>query len=445
MTTKYFFLPIALLIASCQTYEPLPLESGLIFQQIEKQRQNNLKEMENFSFTQAAELMSRNNLQLKAIKEQYNGFKNVAAIKTPLPNPTIEAGAAIGRRISSNTAATTQPFISLGFTIPLGPRLKRNDELNKALEHQAWNNVVMDHRELNLELRRAYIGFSLTKKLQLAQNEVANTLQLTKKTSTKLMNLGSITSLALNGISMQIITLQIEQIQQQIGTSNYVNKLSKLLLADNKSTANLTPAELPPLTLEVDLEELKKLLLKNNLKLAESEMKFRVADARLRLALAKQYPDLNVGIAHENEPGEKKQTLSLPFSIELPVFDRNSQEISKELSQRQSALTTYKKELAALLSEIENEYSKFKLIQKQVLLLENELTPLINKNLNGAQRALKFGSINILRYLDLVTESQTLKLREIQFNKTLWHSLLSLENLCGSPLINLDKPLLENK
>ena len=102
-------------------------------------------------------------------------------------------------------------------------------------------------------------------------------------------------------------------------------------------------------------------------------------------------------------------------------------------------MSLYKNELAALLTKIESAYSTFELIRQQTLLIDDELLPLAEQNLRSAKKALNFGSIKILRYLDMVAEYQNIKIRQIEMKQELWSSLITLETLCGQPLMKLSR------
>ena len=80
-------------------------------------------------------------------------------------------------------------------------------------------------------------------------------------------------------------------------------------------------------------------LINNNSQLAQAEMKFHIADQILKLELAEQYPDLKFGLSVEDEVGEKKRTVSIPFAIEIPLsrlagssLRRNLRKFSEEVS-----------------------------------------------------------------------------------------------------------------
>ena len=432
-----FFFP------GCQTYTSLELAPERILDELEMQRSRKVISGKIFDFSQAARIMSQNNLTLKALEESYKRRKMIAELKTAWPNPSLEIGAAFGSNLDAPTLeSSTQPFISLGFSFPLGPRLRKNDDLDKLLAIQAYNQLIIKHRTLYFQLREAFINYSLSRQLLEAQERINKTLILTRKTTEKLVELGSSTKLGLTILDIQHINLDIQTLQQKIDIETDLRKLSSLLMTQVSDFTALPIQTLPDINrknplLEKPLVQLKRQLLHNNLRLAEIEMTFHITDAELLLELSKQYPDLTIGLGIDNEVGEKKRNYILPFSLNLPLFDRNQKGIAQALRKRRLKLAQYKTELSELITRLEEEYRKFILNRKKLALFVNQLMPLAEKNLQDAQKALSLGSINILRYFDFVVTYQQSIRKKLLLEQESWAQLIKLEMLTGHPFLNL--------
>ncbi|MCM8526775.1 MAG: TolC family protein, partial [Lentisphaeraceae bacterium] len=144
-----------LVFVSCQSYKPMAIVPKDIFEELSENRKLPKNESE-FTLMAAEKVMSQRNRSLRKLRLEYEKLQKIADIKTPFPNPSIEFGPSFGSHLEGAEASSTQPFVGLGFTIPLGPRLARNDDLNKAKELQAYNKIVIEHRKLYLELRKAF-------------------------------------------------------------------------------------------------------------------------------------------------------------------------------------------------------------------------------------------------------------------------------------------------
>ena len=436
MKKTFSLVTSILLMASCQTYKKMALAPEPILAQLEDQRQVDLPET--FSFMQAAKLMDENNLELKELRQRYLAQRKVADIKTPWPNPTITAGPAFGSDSGLSDVGSANPFIGIGFSIPLGPRLRRNDDVNTLKALAAFNEIVLSHRQLYFDLNQAWIEFSLNQRLKKAQDKISRTLELTEKTAEQLMELGTATRLGVNGIKIRQAELSLKKLEQQIRSREALADLSDLLVISQDDLSTVQSDELSLFSQKLELSELKKLLLDNNPDLARAEIRFHQEDAQLRLELARQYPDLNVGFNFEEEVGEDSNTFSIPFSIELPLFDRNKQAISSSFTARETALTRYRKVLNNKLSDLSKLFRQQELAAQKVENLEKILLPLSRMQLADAKKSLEIGSINILRYLDLISESQQIELQRMELHKEAWQYLIELEKLIGLPLQQTD-------
>ena len=425
-----------LLMASCQSYKEMELAPDPILQELEAQRAQILSP--EFSFTQAAQVMEKNNLQLKQLKSNYKNLQKVADLKTPWPNPEITAGPAFSSDSGISNTGSAYPFIGIGFSIPLGPRLRRNDDLNRLRALESFNEQVLAHRQLYFKLKQAWVDFALNQSLKKSQEEISRTLELTAKTAKQLLEVGTATRLGVNGIKIRQAELRLKKIDQLIRSREALAQLSELLVVDAEQFSKLQVAELVPADHAFSLKELKQKLIKNNPNLARTEMSFHKADAQLRLELARQYPDLKVGFDFEEEVNDDTNTLSFPFSIELPLFDRNQQAIQASLGQRESALSSYRQELNQKLSQLSMLNRQHELAKQKLEHVQQVLLPLSRMQLKDARQSLEIGSINILRYLDLLTDSLQVELQARELHRESWHYFTQLQKLIGLPLQSSD-------
>ncbi|MCM8542095.1 MAG: TolC family protein [Lentisphaeraceae bacterium] len=425
---------VLILFASCQSYKPMVLEPNNIIKELEKSRKLSSSNQA-FNFSDAERLMSERNRHLKKLKLEYEKLQKIANIKTPFPNPSLELGPAFGSNLGQTAASSTQPFIGLGFTIPLGPRLARSDDLNKAKELQAYNKIVIEHRKLYFDLRKAYIDYQLSQQTLEVISKLEKTLELSQKTTEKLIQLGSATKLGLSQVKLQIKELNIQKLDYKSKLEDSLAVLSSLLDIPNSEIAKLKAERFNHKDITLSLEKINALALDNNLALAAEEMEFHVADYELKVELAKQYPDLTIGVSSEDEVGEKKRTISIPFSIDLPVFDRNQHSISAAYSNRQIKIETYKSILAEILTTLEKNYKQYNHSKSKVRMISEEILPLAQETVSDAEKSLKFGSIDVLRYLDLVVQNQQYQLDAISQHRDFWERTLSLEKVTGIPLV----------
>ncbi|MCM8531874.1 MAG: TolC family protein [Lentisphaeraceae bacterium] len=424
-------------LVSCQTYQPLELDSKKILEEINNFR--NIETMQTTSFNDLAMLMSERNNTLKLLKGEYKKHRKVAELSTPWHNPEIEFGPAFGSRLEDTAASSTQPFIGIGFTIPLGSKLLRNDELNKAKEILAYNNLILEHRQLYFDLKKVYIELMLNQQKQDALYQLKSTLNLSRKITEKLIEIGTSTKLGLTQVDLQLAKLSLQELELKNERTVQLQGLASLLEVNLNSLQQLklNTKSFPNSALPKS-NYLKNLMINNNPFLSKQELAFHLADKELKLELAKQYPDLKVGLSQEQEVGEKKRTISIPFSIELPVFDRNQQAITSSLTQREIELDKYKQTLSHHLSLLEAQIESLKISKQKDLIVTDKILPLTEMNSKDAEKALKLGSISTLRYLDILAQHLEFKLNISDLNQEKWQALLNIEITTGSKLFHLD-------
>ena len=432
-------MPVALavLLSSCQTYQPLDFEPEKLFEEVNRGRARPLSEAKTLQFSDAAATMDENNLSLAVVKKEYEGAMKVADIKTPWPNPSIGFGPAFGTNLEDSASSAVQPFVALGVSIPLGPRLIRNNELNEITAIQAFNKVVLRHRDLYFRLRSAFTRYAASTQILNAHDAVAESFAKTRSSTKRLVELGSISSLGLTEADLQAAEIRVVRLKLQAENESSATMLGRLMAIDTEEVRSLVPAALPNWPIIPELEQLKRLLLVNNGALSDIEMEFKVSDAELRLELARQYPDLSIGVDVEDEVGESKRSFGVPLGIDLPVFDRNRQGIAAARNRRELQLLSYRSELSGLLSDLEEEYTRLQFVERKLALFEQEILPAAKKNTTAGQRAMKLGSIDVLRYLELVSQLRNLEIEYAELNGERWDALISLEELVGLPLVNL--------
>jgi len=432
------FVSSAIMLAtSCQTYQPLVLQPETLYDEVSTSRSRSVTDRERLSFAEAATVMERNNTTLASLKMAYEGQQRVAQIKTPLPNPSLAFGPSIGTNLEGGVSSAVQPFVGLGFSIPLGPRLIRTDELNEILAIQAYNQTVVKHRSLYFELRQAFAQYSASTRVLDAHQVVAESFAETRRSTTRLVELGSISALGVMEADLQAAEMRVERLGLQAESESAAATLGRLMAVDSAQIRTLKPEALPKHPPIPELAVLKQLLLANNAALSEIEIELKVYDAELRLELARQYPDLSIGLDVDDEVGESKRTFSVGLGLDIPVFDRNRQAIAKAENERALRLVLYKGELSEMLSSVEEEYAKLQLIAQKLEVYRTEILPAARKNVEAGERAMKFGAIDVLRYLDFVSQLRQVEIKQVELEGERWSGIVSLEQLVGLPLVNL--------
>jgi outer membrane protein TolC len=91
----------------------------------------------------------------------------------------------------------------------------------------------------------------------------------------------------------------------------------------------------PPAVESIDVSEVQRAAVLNRLDLRRSLAEYAAIDSTLRLEIARQYPDLQLGPGYALDEGANKFTLGL--SLSLPIFNRNQGPIAEAEARRKQA------------------------------------------------------------------------------------------------------------
>lgn len=431
MRITILLLTCSIIFVSCQSYEEIPLDKGQIL--IDVEEQNKYEAIEHgLSFQDAQRIMSENNPILKELRLEYEKFKELSSIQTPFPNPNLKIGQSLGKSIDEKSANSIQPFIGFGFTIPLGPRLARNDDLKEALMLRSYNNLVLKHRKLYFDLRESFTEFYFESLMLKNQQKILDHLKLNLEVINKLLKSGLATAIDQNSANIQFRKMQIKLYETESNINQIKSELGQLLGKDLQFDQNFKLIAKSQSLKDFDhLDVLKRKLLESNFELSQLEMDYKVSEVQLKLELAKQYPDLVIGTSAEQEPGESKKVFSLGLSLNLPIFDRNQHKILEKDKERKLILAKYNSALSNSLSRIKLMLTNSKVQKQKLHLLESQIIPLSKATVNKAKRAVEAGNISILRYIDLSKDLFEQELEKIKASKQLNKIRQEIERLIG--------------
>lgn len=120
----------------------------------------------------------------------------------------------------------------------------------------------------------------------------------------------------------------------------------------------LTP-ETPLLTLEqLPPRDVQRAALLNRLELRSALARYGAAEAKLRLEIAKQYPDIVLSPGYMFDQGDN--IWSLGFSLLMPLLNRNTGPIAEAAAQRELEVRQFEAQQAAILAEQEQALSRYR-------------------------------------------------------------------------------------
>jgi outer membrane protein, heavy metal efflux system len=421
----------------CISYKTKPLVPKAIFRDVETYRQSSrIFEIEELTFEKASVLMTENNPELEEIKTEYQKYQSIADIKTPLSNPSIEIGPDLGSNLGVGATNKNQPFIGFGFTIPLGGKRNKIDDINSANARKAFVEIQVKHRLLYLNLRESYTKLNLAYQKENIQKELVVSSEKMLKTAGSMRKIGVVSALDLGMIKLDGQKAKFELLEFGNELNEIYSKLSILLGVDTSKFRNIKSTSLPKIpNKEPAYDKLRSLLVSNHLGLAILRYEYEVAEKNLKYEISKQYPDIQFGTERVSEVGGKSTTLGLRLGIEIPLFDRNQQGIVFAKKEREHIRKKYISMVHDGLSELKKSYENIKVNLKKHQMLNGVIFKNANENLKIAKLSLQNGGIDTLKYLDVLRTYQQIRKDISILESEIRMSWIDLEKVVGYPVL----------
>lgn len=446
-------LPILILpllgLTGCQKYRADPLEPAEIFRTLETQRQPpaaagtaddpndaNQPAKKTFTLQCAADTLRASGPEVQETLAEYRTALALAKINTPLPNPGLEIGPQFGFGPDLGPVNEVTPFGSIGFTIPLGKRLRRQTELNRALAEVARVHALARFRELYLELRSSYAELAIGRQRLATRREIAASAEKTLSAGRQLVQAGQANAMDVSLFELEyqrslaeVLTVEREVVEAE-------GALSRMLGVHFDHFRELPERALPVLPEAVPShEQLRERLIQNHTELARLRAQYEAAERALRLEISKQFPDLQIGPNWDSEVGERKTVIGLTLGIELPLFDRNQQGIAEAKKKREEIRTKYEAEARRALAGLEKAYRDLDVARRNAALLRGKILPLARNNVELARRTMQAGSVDALRLLDAERSEREILIEALTADLGECSAWVGLEQAVGCPLI----------
>jgi len=423
-----------LVACGCASYDPRPLEPEQVLAEIAAEREE-AAQRPALSLGDAAAWMRQYNPQLMDAQAKHATAQGVADVPTPLPNPSIGLTPAF----TDIAALGSDQFggeVALGWTIVLGNKRKLTDNLNAVVAEEALVEVASVQREEYLALRREFLALAMTDRLHLAYTSIRATVGTSQRTMSRLVEAGVGTSLDVREFEWQFLESEADVAE---AAEFEAEARSDLAARTGVSAIGFTIPELPPLPEELPtISSLRDRLIRDHPALARLRAEYTVAEKRLRLEVARQYPDLEIAGLYERDQGDNKYGIGI--GIEIPIFDRNQPGIARAERFRDEVRTRYRSEVRRALANIDAACARVRARLAHRSILEMQVLPVALSTQRLAVRGLEAGVSDALRVLTILRRSKELRVSLLQSEWNVYQGWFDLESACGSPLLLFPEP-----
>jgi outer membrane protein, heavy metal efflux system len=305
-----------------------------------------------------------------------------------------------------------EPWIlatSLGFTIPLSGRLEAEKAKANAEFQAEIARAAQREWEIVNELRRAWTEWSATMLQAEVAAELENRLALIVSTTDRLEQVGELPLI-------ESRLFQIEASNRASEARELSGQASQLEL-QIKAILGLRPES--PVTLAISLdadanesESVEAELEQRSASLKVVRAEYEVAEQNLRTEIRKQYPDLTIGPAYENE--EDQSRIGIGGSFPIPLLNRNRQGIAEAEAERELARASYETQYEQAIHELAQARGELAYRRQLREDFEVRVIPLVEAQVENARRMLELGEVDTLVQLESLIRLSEAKLRIVE-------------------------------
>lgn len=369
--------------------------------------------------------ITRNNLEIQEGK-----------LQTAKQRPNPRAGVTVGYQFTPGEIPVS-PWLftpSLDFIIETaGKRKLRINQANYQIEN-ARLNISLAAWQVRSRLRLQLVNYLMEKEqFQLLKGEVALRSEYVDSLQT-LYNFGEILV-----TEIELARINLNNARQRMIVSEGLVEETKVLLASSigvpvtalsGKTFDYPNLSNPPVLPEID--SIKKQAVFNNLNIQRGSMNYNIAEATLKLEIAKQYPDISIGSGVRLFQGAQRWQLNP--GVELPLFNHNEGPIAEAFANRDLVASTLLQLQANTLTEVG---------RVQAVYLSNinefEIAKMTLQNIELRKKAIanafNTGDLTIIDVLSVRLEAQLGSQNLLQAKRKLLLSIGSMEDVIQKPLI----------
>jgi outer membrane protein, heavy metal efflux system len=316
---------------------------------------------------------------------------------------------------------------SLGFTIPLSGRLEVEKSRADA-EHQVALALAAQLEWQTLgELRSIWLQWSSVKLQAEVLNELVDRLGRIAEMTDRLEQAGEIPRIESRLFRIELVTRTNDFQALEAGAEDLALQIKALLGMRPESEFAMEP--MVSMTAPADATE--EFMMQSNPALAVARAEYEVAERTLDREIRKQYPDLEIGPAYENE--EDQSRIGFIGSLPIPLLNRNRQGIAEAQAQREAARIEFEAAFEQQVQELARARTEHRLREQLRAGLESSLIPLVEDQARDAQRMIELGELNTLIQLESMVRRAEAKLKLIEARQGEAQSANRIRSALGPP------------
>jgi outer membrane protein TolC len=443
----FYLYFIILLAAGCVRFQPKPIIASKVLEDFEARRLD-APELRNFLLTKQGlkewppQAWTLHALTLAAF--YYHPDLDVARAQWGVaqagritagerPNP---AGSVLVGYNSTTPVSEVTPWIpEAALEIPIETAGKRGYRISQArhLSEAARLNIFSIAWEVRSRLRQALLDLYSAREMESLFNrqqsiQVENVRILEAQLAVGEVSPAGVTlaRIALDNSRLAALDAANQSVSARVHLADALGVPVKAL-----DGAALSFDELGQVRSDLPSNEIRRRALINRADILSALSEYEAAQSALRLEIAKQYPDINLGPAYQLDQTDNKWTLGL--SLILPLLSRNKGPIAEADARRAESAARFLALQARVIGEIESATAASRSAVEKVKATDDLLANL-QKQEASAKARFELGDISRLELLGIQLELASSALARLDALVKAQQAIGELENAIQSPL-----------
>jgi outer membrane protein, heavy metal efflux system len=435
------------LLLGCQRYSRLPTDlSGHDAEVLGRSPED--RKVADFAAKMAKQGQTTNNydpgdglslVEAEVVALFFNPQLRAARLKANIPlvrarearrweDPTLDVD---GERIIESVEEPWVLGASLSITIPLSGRL--NVEKRKAYAEADVEQlrVYLEEQTLLTDLRTKWVEWSAAQeRLTLLQQYVKDLDPLIASVK-KLADLGEVGRGEARLFEVERVSRLVEMAALEASTQDAKFQIKALMGLAPTVSIEMVPSVVTTLAV-LDPQARLERAMKASPRLRVAEAEYELAEHLLHLEIRKQYSDLTIGGGAGTEEGQSR--ILFGGSIPLPLWNRNRQGIAEAFASRSATKASAEAAYESLLHDMARAEANLIAVRRRFPILENELIPLVDRQVAEARELGQMGEFNSLVVLEGLRSAYEAKLQVVEVRVAEATAIDQLRSLTG-PLV----------
>lgn len=392
-----------------------------------------------------AACLERGSAELAELRAVWRAAERRAHRGLALPEPRLNLGPQAAFGPDAGPSNPWGAFGSIGFSIPWGGRIDRGEELLECSADLARVRLEVRTRELGLDLRLALLRRRAVEHRADLVHGLIESAERAVETSRRAARAGSATALDVGLLELDALSARAEVLDLEQETRVIEGRLATLL--------GVEPSAIESLDFEFDLRRADELpgkdilvetLLSEHTDLAVLRAEYECSERALRVAVARQWPDIGLQPSFEREGGERRTLLGLQVGLQLPLFGQARRAVRDALDARSVARARFEARAQDALLELDQVMRVHDAARRRERFYRDEIEPRALAMLADVQRAAEAGSADALRWLEAQRTLRRIRLEALAAERAALEAWVAVERAVGTSLRGGPAPLVRD-